>query len=168
MTTVTRCAAHPDVETGLSCSRCGTPICPRCMVQMPVGLLCRGCARERQLPMYRMDSVSLARGVGTALVVGGAVGAVWGWLLPPGFSLLGLFDLLLALFIGPPIGYAFADLLDRATRRKRGRVMQGIAVGGLVWAYVVHAVVGGGFVPGDLFGLALTALAAFGAVGRLR
>ena len=31
------CATHPEVETGLSCGRCETLICPRCLVQTPVG-----------------------------------------------------------------------------------------------------------------------------------
>ena len=32
-----RCSYHPEVETGLACGKCGTYICPRCMVQTPVG-----------------------------------------------------------------------------------------------------------------------------------
>ena len=37
---VTRCAEHPDVETGLRCGRCETPICPKCMIMTPVGARC--------------------------------------------------------------------------------------------------------------------------------
>ena len=28
------CSYHPEVMTGLRCSRCGKPICPRCGVTM--------------------------------------------------------------------------------------------------------------------------------------
>lgn len=41
-----RCARHPSVETELSCSRCGTPLCPRCLVQTEVGQRCPTCAPQ--------------------------------------------------------------------------------------------------------------------------
>lgn len=43
--TVTRCARHPGTDTRLSCSECGTAICPRCSVATPVGQRCPDCAR---------------------------------------------------------------------------------------------------------------------------
>lgn len=165
-TTTTRCAAHPDVETGLRCNRCGTPICPRCLVQTPVGARCRTCARLRRPPMYEVSAGSVARAVGVSLLIGGAFGFLWGLLFPRGLG-LGLLGLLIAAVIGSPLGYAFADLLGRATSRKRGPVMQGIAVAGLVFAWLVHGLVAGSF-QNDLFGLVLVAVACFGAVGRLR
>ncbi len=162
----TRCAAHPDVETELRCSRCDTPICPRCMVQTPVGARCRTCARLRRPPMYEVGAGVLAKAVSVALVTGAVMGAVWGLVLPVGFG-LGLFGLLIALFIGSPVGYVFAAVLDRVTNRKRGPAMQGVAVGGLILAWLVHAAVAGA-VQGDLFGLVLTAAACSGAISRLR
>ena len=39
------CANHPKVETAVSCSDCGKPICPDCMVHAAVGIKCRDCAR---------------------------------------------------------------------------------------------------------------------------
>ncbi|MGK2932042.1 MAG: rhomboid family intramembrane serine protease [Solirubrobacterales bacterium] len=41
------CYRHPSVETGVSCSSCGRPICPDCMTQTPVGFRCPECSRER-------------------------------------------------------------------------------------------------------------------------
>ena len=41
------CAFHPDRETGLSCSACGTPICGECVRPTPVGQRCPNCAREK-------------------------------------------------------------------------------------------------------------------------
>src|SRR3990172_6616418 len=35
-----RCYRHPDRETYVSCSECGRPICPDCMVFAPVGIRC--------------------------------------------------------------------------------------------------------------------------------
>ncbi|MER6344853.1 rhomboid family intramembrane serine protease [Streptomyces sp. NPDC001595] len=39
------CYRHPDVETGVSCTRCDRPICPECMVSASVGFQCPQCAR---------------------------------------------------------------------------------------------------------------------------
>lgn len=172
MTTTTYCATHPNVETGLACGRCGTLICPRCLVQTPVGARCKPCARLRRLPMYDVTPLAVSKAVGASLALGAAMGAVWGVLFPGGIGFL----LLLAFFIGPPIGYFFADVLGRVTNRKRGPVMQGIAVGGLVFAWVVKSLVAAAVFEtslarafqGDLFGLILLALACAGAITRLR
>ena len=40
------CVNHPKVETRLTCSNCGDPICTRCMVTTAVGQKCPNCARQ--------------------------------------------------------------------------------------------------------------------------
>ena len=42
----TTCYRHKDRTTGASCTRCGKPICPDCMVQAPVGHHCPDCVRQ--------------------------------------------------------------------------------------------------------------------------
>ncbi len=162
-----RCATHPDVETELRCGRCGTAICPRCLVQTPVGARCRSCARLRRLPMYEISPLVALRAAAAALVLGTALGVVWGLLLPagPGFGLLGA---LLGLFLGSPLGYLFADVLDRVTNRKRGPLVQGIAAAGLCAAWLARTALVGGVVVGDWFGVVLVVAAAAAAIGRLR
>ena len=48
------CYRHPSRETGVSCSRCGNPICPDCMTASPVGMRCPDCSKQttkvRSLP----------------------------------------------------------------------------------------------------------------------
>ncbi|HEX3255367.1 MAG TPA: rhomboid family intramembrane serine protease [Gaiellaceae bacterium] len=38
------CYRHPRNETAVTCSTCGRPICPECMVFAPVGIKCPECA----------------------------------------------------------------------------------------------------------------------------
>src|ERR1043166_5052493 len=48
------CAFHPDRLTGVSCSRCGRPICPEDMYPAPVGQHCPICAgKMREGPLGR-------------------------------------------------------------------------------------------------------------------
>jgi membrane associated rhomboid family serine protease len=42
------CYRHPDRETGVTCSECGRPICPDCMVFAPVGIRCPDHAGQAQ------------------------------------------------------------------------------------------------------------------------
>ncbi len=49
MSTFQRCAWHPETETGLSCQRCGRPICAKCLVDASVGFQCPECARDKQV-----------------------------------------------------------------------------------------------------------------------
>ena len=66
------CARHPRIETVLRCGTCGTPICPRCLVQTPVGAKCPTCAKVSKLPTFNVTPVFFAR----------AMTAEWDSILP--------------------------------------------------------------------------------------
>ncbi len=94
-----RCSRHANIETDLSCGRCGTPICPRCLVQTDVGIRCPRCASPARrnlfavilgwlvlLPLwqaiFRPKILQLLFVTATALVwliiIGGIIGAAVG------------------------------------------------------------------------------------------
>lgn len=43
---ITTCYRHRDRRAGVSCQRCGRPICPDCMVQASVGFHCPECTKQ--------------------------------------------------------------------------------------------------------------------------
>jgi len=161
-----QCATHPNVETELACGRCDKPICPRCLVQTPVGARCRQCAGVRRLPTFEVSPAYAARGLAASLVAGAVVGAVWAGLLSQNVGVVGFF----VFFVALGIGYAVGETVSWATNRKRGPTLQGIAVVGVVEAYLIRNLLEGTAVipSNDLWGYILVAVAAIVAAGRLR
>jgi hypothetical protein len=113
-----------------------------------------------------LSPVYTARGLGASLVAGALVGAIWAGLLSPSLGVVGFFIFFLAL----GIGYAVGESVSLATNRKRGPVLQGFAVAGVVEAYLVRNLLEGTAVipSNDLWGYILVAVAAIVAAGRLR
>jgi hypothetical protein len=167
---VVYCKRHPQVETVLRCGRCETPICPRCLVQTPVGARCRECANVRMLPTFEVKPEFVARAVAGGLLGGAITGAVWGFTLGSDPRVFFVFGIIGVAIIALVIGWAVSELVALATNRRRGPVFQACAVAGCIVAYVVHNIVGGGalFIAGDLWGYLAIAGAAFFAASRLR
>lgn len=122
------------------CGRCGTPICPRCLVQTPVGARCRPCANVRLLPTFDVKPVFIARGLAAALASGAVAGAIWGTVTGGRPFFLGIFMILI---VGIALGWAVGEAVSVATNRKRSPVLQACAVVGVITAYLVHNVVVG-------------------------
>ena len=136
------CARHPDVESYLRCGKCDTPICPRCLVQTPVGARCRDCANLSRLPTFNVTPAFFARGMTAALVSGLLVGAAWAFLF--GGARLGF---LFAILVGLGVGWAISEAVSRATNYKRGLGLQVAAILGVALAYLVQETLA----PGDVF-----------------
>lgn len=160
---VVHCARHPNVETELRCGRCETPICPRCLVQTPVGARCRDCAGLRRLPTFQVSIRHLVLGMGAAVAAGAATGVLWAVMLPERMGFL-------AFFFGIALGYAIGEAVSVATNRRRAPPLQAIAVVGVILAYVVRNLVEGmAVIPtDDLYGYLMAGMAAVVAIGRLR
>ncbi len=133
---VNYCATHPNVETGLACGRCERFICPRCMIQTPVGSRCGDCARVRKSPVFDVTAkqylVAIAAAVGFGIITG-LVGAV----LRIEF---GRFPFLTGI-LAAGVGYLVGEVVSRAANRKRGFGLALIAAAGVVIAFSVAAVV---------------------------
>lgn len=160
-----RCATHPDTPTNLRCGKCGKPICPKCLVQTPVGARCRDCARLYKLPTYRLSPAYYLRAIGTALGMAAVLGLVWGFVA-------GLLNFLyLNLILAAGIGYAIGEVTSLAVNRKRGIWLAVIGSIAVVIAYLVNIFTFGrvpSFSPGLLFDLIGIALGITAAVARLR
>lgn len=133
------CARHPSVETVLRCGRCDTPICPRCLVQTPVGARCPTCANVSRLPTFNITPVYFARAMTAAIVSGIGVGAVWA-IVTGGIGFGGFF----MIFIGLAIGWAISESISLAANRRRGVGLQVCAVLGAALAFLVHEAVAPG------------------------
>lgn len=163
-----QCATHPTVETELACSRCEKAICPRCMIQTPVGARCRECANVRKIPTYNMGTDTFVRAAAGAIGAGAVLGTAW-WIFIP---LEGFF---FGAIMGLAVGYGIGELVSLATNRRAGPPLQAIAVAGVGLAFVVRT----GLLLStdewvletlrfDLTGLVALGVAAFVAAGRLR
>lgn len=156
-----KCATHPGVETALRCSKCGKPICPKCMVETPVGARCPQCARLYRLPTFQVNTryllIAVGVGLGTAIVYG----LIWGVV----GSLLNFF--LLNLLLAAGAGYATSEVISRSTNRKRGIKLATIAALAVVISYLVSTFISFS-VTRLVFDLLSLALGIYIAVSRLR
>jgi hypothetical protein len=104
------CVNHPKVETRLTCSSCGDPICTRCMVATAVGQKCPRCARQSGRAKGNPETALLARAFGVGLAAAAAAGLLLLVLLAavPFGSLL----------LGAAHGFLVAAAVRWATRRR--------------------------------------------------
>ena len=160
-----KCATHPKVETNLRCGKCGKPICPKCMVQTPVGARCPECARLYKLPTYRVSTLFYLRAAGTAFGMALVTGVIWGVVN----QFIPFFYLNLLLSAG--VGYAIGEVVSLSANRKRGRGLAVVAGTGVAISYLVSTLLLLGL-PYGLFHIIIDILSLvlgiFVAVTRLR
>jgi len=157
-----RCATHPDVETNLRCGKCGKPICPKCLVQTPVGARCQECAQLQKLPTFQVTTGYYLRAIGAAVGMAFACGAAW-WAINTLRLPIGLDFLLAAGF-----GYAIGEVVGRSVNRKRSRWLAFVAGAGVVVSYVISIFPPWGFGWFSVIGLLAVALGVWVAITRVR
>jgi membrane associated rhomboid family serine protease len=75
------CYRHPNVQTGVHCTRCGRPICTACMIPAPVGYQCPECVEQARRefragpgrPRLRLSRFSATKVLLVALLIGFAL-----------------------------------------------------------------------------------------------
>jgi hypothetical protein len=127
-----KCATDPEVETNLRCGKCGKPICPKCMVQTPVGARCPDCAKLYKLPTFRVSTAHYLRASGAALVSAIVAGFAWGAIN------LFISVIYLNLILAGGIGYAIGEVVSWSVNRKRGWGLAVIAGTAVVLSYAVN------------------------------
>ena len=115
------CVNHPQVETGLRCNKCGSPICTNCAVRTPVGYRCRACVNAQQRAFYAGFKPSHYL---IAALVAVPLSLAAGWLVPR----LGWY----AIFLGPVVGGGIAEAARWAVGRKRGKHMWLVVCGSII------------------------------------
>ena len=155
------CSFHPGVETGLACGKCGRYICPRCLIQTPVGSRCPECARVKKLPTFDVQPTYYLRAALAGGVVAIVGGIVWGYLLRLGVPYL---PWLLA--IG--VGYLVGEAISLSVNRKRGRGLAITAGLSMVLAILVSGYLPSFSTPFTIFWLLIVASAFYTALSRVR
>lgn len=160
-----RCATHHDVETNLRCGKCAKPICPKCLVETPVGARCWDCARLYKLPTYRVSPRHYLRAIGTTLGMAVVCGIIW-------VAISSFAPFYISPLVGAVIGYATGEVVSRSVNRKRGWGLAIVASLGVLASYAVTVLVSGGRLPFGLSHILLellaVALGIYFAVNRLR
>jgi hypothetical protein len=156
-----KCKCRSATETNLTCNKCGDPICPKCMVQTPVGARCPSCAKLSRIPTYRVSGIYYLRAIGAALGLAVVCGLLWGLvrLFVPFF--------LLSLVIGGAAGYGIGEGIGLSVNRKRGTGLAVIGALAVIAAYLVsYFTFGGRYFA--LIDIAAVVIGIFVSVTRLR
>jgi len=149
--TIPRCVNHPDVETRLSCSNCGDPICTRCMRQGAVGQKCPRCAKVPRSARGIGKPRHYAAGIGIGLAAA-LVGGVGGNLLLRALPFAGIIvPALLGFAIGRAVGWG-------VQRQSTQPFVIMAAVAGALGGLIAYGLVITG--PFSLLGVALTSYVA--------
>jgi hypothetical protein len=125
-----KCTRHPDVDTELSCTRCETPICPKCLVVGAVGMLCKSCAGGGNV-LFQVDPLRMA----LAGLMGLAAGTVVGFIVQNASFFL--------FFIATAIGGAVGQAILWATKGRRGKKVEALTGVSVVAGALLSTVITG-------------------------
>jgi hypothetical protein len=123
------CANHPDTETFLRCGKCEKPICARCRVSTPVGFRCYDCANMQVLPTYAVSTDYYIKAAMAGLLAAAITGVLMG--------IFPAFEFWAALIMGITVPEAVA----RSANQKRGPGLRMVAMGAIVFGFVLSRVV---------------------------
>ena len=129
------CANHPGRPTMVTCSDCGKPLCPDCMIYSAVGIKCRECARMPRSSRVTLKSGRLLRAAAAGLGAGTAIGFVYYYIL----GSIGFFFFFF--FVAAGIGYLVGEAVLRAAGHYHGLQTAVVAVLSTLWAFLIPPVI---------------------------
>ena len=166
MPTGTVCNKHPKVETNLSCGRCGTIICYKCLLHTPVGIRCSDCASTPKIPVFDVGTLSYAKVIVASVALSIFASFFFGFLFVVIYRIQ---IILLAAIIG--VGYALGESVSFLSRRKISNLLKLIAAANVVILFICAGL----FNPlvfivtfGNPFLLVTFLIAAYVATARIR
>jgi len=125
------CSNHPEIETKLSCGRCGTIICYKCVMHAPVGIRCFGCVRTTKIPVFDVDSLSYVKVTLASIVLSILASLFFGFVFVVIYRIQ---IILLAAMIG--VGYALGESVSFLSNRKISNLLKLIAATNVVIFFV--------------------------------
>ncbi len=156
-----KCKRHSEIETNLSCNKCEDPICPKCLVQTPVGARCPSCARLSRVPTYRVPRIYYLRAIGAGLGLAIVGGLLWGLVR----SFIPFF--LLNLVVGGAIGYGIGEGIGLSVNRKSGTGLATLGALAVVASYLISVFTWGAWHL-NLMDILAVVVGIFVSVARLR
>ena len=119
---------HSCGDSRLSCVECETQVCPKCMVQCPVGNRCKKCAAKTESHVLRVTPA-----VATRTFVASAF-AGYGFAYVSPFLGGWFYSWIIVYFLGALIG----NVLHKVASYKMGTAIVSIVVGGLIVGSVLN------------------------------
>jgi hypothetical protein len=152
------CANHPNRPTMITCSDCGKPLCPDCMVYSAVGIKCKECATPPRSALATLKTskflLAIAAGLWTATALGFAY-----------YYILGSIRFFFVfIFVAAGIGYLVGEVVSRTSGRYQGLKTAVAAAGATVWAFVLPPVTAAFISYGVHWNTAVFALTAGGII----
>jgi hypothetical protein len=124
------CGNHPNRLTYVTCSACGKPLCPDCMIYSAVGIKCKECATLPRSVRATLKTqkflLAIAAGLWTATAIGFAY-----------YYILGSIRFFFVfIFVAAGIGYVVGEVVSRASGRYHGLKTAVTAAACSVWAFL--------------------------------
>ena len=125
------CANHPGRMTMVTCSACGKPLCPDCMVYSAVGIKCKECASLPRSARVTLKTSKLLLAIAAGLWTATALGFAY-------YYILGSIRLFFVfIFVSAGIGYLVGEVVSRVSGRYHGLKTAIAAAGCSVWAFLL-------------------------------
>ena len=113
-----KCYIH-QTPTRLSCSSCGKPVCPKCMINSAVGYKCKECVERTLIHIEKITIKQYILGALVGLIVGTILGYAWAYLIKFGFFI--------TLLVAYVVGFGISKAISKVIGNKIGIKIQIVA-----------------------------------------